>query len=227
VDLKLSESRAGGSGQAREPKRQRREKVDAQAREQILEAMLGACGELGYRAVTVKDVYERYGGYRVEFYNHFASKAECYAVAYELGIERLWRRLMRACEAAGDWASGLQAALGELAAFVSERSDIAAGLLVQARVAGGPAGAKRAEVLERLTCAVDGARRETSASRHSPPPITARFMVSAIEESVVSALARGVPEDFAAAVPSLAGLGVTFYFSGEAGRGKQEREGDC
>ena len=133
-------------------------------------------------------------------------------------MERLWRRLMRACEAADGWAGGLRAALEELAEFVGERSDLAAGLLVESHVAGGPAGAKRAEVVERLTRAVDGARRETSASRHSPPPITAGFIVSAIEESVVSALARGAPEDFAAAVPSLTWLAVYFYFGEEPGR---------
>lgn len=190
--------------------------AEAQAREQILETMLGACGELGYRAVTIKDVYQRYGGYRVEFYRHFGNKAECYAVAYETEVERLWRRLARACEAADDWPRGLRAALEELAEYVRERPDRAAGLLVEAHVAGGRAGTKRAEVVERLTRAVDGARRETSASRHSPPPITASFIVSAIEASVVNALACGAPEDFAAAVPSLTWLAVCLYFGEEA-----------
>jgi AcrR family transcriptional regulator len=229
----LSGTRAGGSGRSNseqreagaedllatgtprselEHQRRRREMADAQVREQILEAMLAACGELGYRAATVKDVYERYGGYRAEFYRHFANKAECYAAAYEAEMERLWRRLERTCEAAGEWSEGLRAALGELADFVSERPHRAAGLLVEAHIAGGPAGAKRAEVFERLTRAVDGARRETSASRHSPPPITASFIVSAIEESVVNALVSRAPENFAAAVPSLIWLAVYFYF---------------
>jgi AcrR family transcriptional regulator len=190
--------------------------AEAQVREQILEAMLEASGELGYRVVAVRDVYERYGGYRAEFYRHFTNKAECYAVAYEAEMERLWRRLERACEATDEWRDGLRAALGELADFVSERPHLAAGLLVAAHVAGGPAGAKRAEIFERLTRAVDGARRETSASRHSPPPITASFIVSAIEVSVVNALASGAPEDFTDAVPSLIWLAVYFYFGEEA-----------
>jgi AcrR family transcriptional regulator len=189
-----------------------REIAAAQVREQILEAVLRACGELGYQQTTVEDVYQRYGGYRLEFYNHFANKAECYAVAYEREIELLCRRLMRACEAAGDWRRGLRAALTELAAFVEEDGALATGLLVEAHIAPAPVRAKRAEVFERLTRAVDGARRETSASRHAPPPITAAFILSAIEESVVSALARGVPQDFAAAVPSLAWLGAFVYF---------------
>jgi hypothetical protein len=139
------------------------------------------------------------------------SKAECYAISYELEIERLERRLTRACNAAGGWSRGLQAALAELGAFVEENGDLAAGLLAEARLVQGPVRAKRAEVFERLTRAIDGARRETSASRHSPPPITAAFILSAIEESMVSALARGAPQDFIAATQSLAWLGRRLY----------------
>jgi AcrR family transcriptional regulator len=191
--------------------------AEARVREQILEAMLACCGERGYRAVTVKDVYQRYGGHRSEFYRHFASKAECYAVAYELGAERLWQRLIRSCEAADDWAGGLRAGLDELATYIGEDSRVAAGLLVEAHVAPGPVRAKRTEVLERLTRAVDGARRETSASRHSPPPITASFIVCAIEGSVVDALASGAPEKFAAAAPALRGLAESLYFGDQPG----------
>jgi AcrR family transcriptional regulator len=197
--------------------RRRRSAAEAQVREQILEAMLASCGELGYRAVTVKDVYQRYGGHRVEFYRHFANKAECYAIAYELGIEQLRDRLLRSCEAADGWAKGLRAALAELAVYVDEDSLIAAGLLVEAHVAPGPVKAKRTEVLERLTRAMDGARRETTPSRHSPPPITASFIVCAIEESVVDALARKAPKKFAAAVPALQELAECLYFGDQTG----------
>jgi hypothetical protein len=42
--------------------------ADAQVREQILEAVLRTCGELGYPRATVEDVCRAYGGYRLEFY---------------------------------------------------------------------------------------------------------------------------------------------------------------
>lgn len=202
----------GGPGS----QRLRREIAAAQVREQILDAVLAACGERGYRNVTVKDIYERYGGYRVEFYRHFDGKAECYEVAYAAEVDRLCRRVLRACEGAESWPAGVRAALEELAGFVADRREIATGVLVEAHVAGGAVRAKRAEVFERLTRAVDDARRETSASRHAPPPVTANFILSAIEESVVSALARGEPQAFAAAVPSLAWLATCLYFGDEA-----------
>jgi AcrR family transcriptional regulator len=193
----------------------------AQVREGILGGVLRACGELGYQRTTVEDIYRSYGGYRLEFYNHFASKAECYATAYETEIERLQRRLTRACRNAGSWREGFCQALAELADFIEEDNDLAAGLLVEGRVAPDPVRAQRTEALERLTRAVDSARRETSASRHSPPPVTpppvtATFIVNAIEESAVSALTRGVPREFIEAVPGLAWFGACLYFGKES-----------
>ena len=88
---------------------------------------------------------------------------------------------------------------------------------MEVHLARGPAQHKRVEVIERLSRAIDCARRET-ASRHSPPPITAAFMVSAIEESAAMALASGAPERFAAAVPELAHLVTAAYFGEKAAR---------
>lgn len=188
---------------------------DADPRQRILEAMLLTCGELGYREVSVQDVIDRYGGYRLQFYRHFASKGECYAVAYEEEIERLCSLLFEAARAKPSWRAGLRAGLRTLAAYVVERPTMAKGLLVEVHVAGGPALIKRLEVFERLTRAIDGARRETE-SRHSPPPVTATFMVGTIEATVTSALIKGDPQRFANAVPELARLVVAAYFDDEA-----------
>lgn len=190
---------------------------DAEMRERIMAAMLCACGELGYRKVAVRKVIERYGGNRVQFYREFGSKAECYAAAYAAEAERLGGTLLGAAAAEPSWRGGLRAALGELARFACERPLVARGLLVEVHVAGDPALAQRKEMSERLTRAIDGARRETE-SRHSPPPMTALFMVSAIDAAVCAALEKGEPQSFAAAVPELAQLVVTAYFGDEAGR---------
>ena len=187
----------------------------SEVRGQIMEAMLAACGELGYRKVSVRSVLARYDGYRVQFYREFGSKAECYATAYEAEAERLCGTLLGAAAAEPSWREGLRAALRELARFACERPTVARGILVEIHVAGEPALTKREELFERLTRAIDSARRETG-SRHSPPPMTAPFMVSAIEASVCAALERGDPGSFAAAVPELAGMVVGAYFGEEA-----------
>jgi AcrR family transcriptional regulator len=186
-------------------------------RRQIMEAMLICCGERGFRHVRVQDVIDRYGGYRVQFYRHFSSKADCYTAAYEAASEELCAALLGAGATAPSWREGLRATLRKLAAVARERPLWTRGVLVEVHVACGAAMTKRVEVIERLSRAIDSARHETE-SRHSPPPITAAFIVSAIEESVGTALANGAPERFAEAVPQLVYLAVAAYFGEESAR---------
>jgi AcrR family transcriptional regulator len=180
-------------------------------------------GEVGYRKLTVARVMGRSGVGRSGFYRRFANRHEAYLAGYEAGIEELGGRLLEAGRSTPGWAEGLRAALEQLAGFVAREPNYADGLLAQVHVAGGAALDKRKEVSERLSRAVDSARRETHPSRHSPPPIAAEFIVSAIEQSVISAIGRGVPEEFATTVPELVDLGVSTYFGpekrGEAGAG--------
>lgn len=192
-----------------------RERQSSELRERIMEAMLASCGELGYRSVSVQDVIDRYDGYRVQFYRHFSSKAECYAAAYEFEAERRLARMVRAASAEAGWRPAMRAALREFADFVCEHRLMARGLLAEVHVAGGPAMSKRTEMLERLTVAIDEARHAPD-STHSPPPVTATFMVGAVESAVVSALVNDQPESFAAAVPELAQMIVAAYFGDEA-----------
>lgn len=176
--------------------------------------MLLVCGELGFRQVTVQAVLERYGGNRGQFYRHFANLGECYGVAYEVEAEHLCQEILRAGAAESTWRRGLRAALDALANFARQRPLAARALLIDVHIAGGPAMVKRKEMFERLSHAIDSARRETE-SRHSPPPLTALFMVSAIEASMVSALLSGEPERFEEAVPELAEVVAAAYFDDE------------
>ncbi len=184
---------------------------EPELRERIMAAALSTSGELGFRRMTVRAVIERYDGYRLQFYTHYASAAECYAVAHAVHLERLERRLLDAGAAAESWRAGLRAALTELAGFARSDPALARGLLLEVHVAGEPALVRRQEALERLSRALDSARRETG-SRHSPPPLTAPFMVSAIESAVVRALASREPERFARSIPELERLVSAAYF---------------
>src|ERR1700712_1975733 len=85
---------------------------DDPVRAEIMEAMLLACGELGYREVAIKDVLERYGGHRVQFWQNFASKEDCFALAYATWTDRLVAELLEAAAGGDDWRRGVRAALG-------------------------------------------------------------------------------------------------------------------
>jgi AcrR family transcriptional regulator len=203
-------------GRALERLRAGERESDGQAARRLARAAVEVSGEVGYRKLTVALILERGGVGRTAFYRQFSDRHEAYLAGYQPGIDALADRLLEAGRGAASWPDGLRAALDRLAAFAIGEPNYAAGLLAQVHVAGGAALDKRKEVSERLSRAVDGARRETHPSRHSPPPIAAEFIVSAIEQSVISAVGRGVPEEFAEAVPELVFLASSTYF-GPAG----------
>jgi AcrR family transcriptional regulator len=207
-----------GAGRGGAPQRRPLAEVRKEARgrpsplrEQIMDTTLRASAELGYRNLSVAAVVQRYGGHRGQFYKQFANLGESYATAHAAHAERLQRRLLSAAATASSWRAGLHAALEELGSFANAQPLLANGLLIQVHVAGGPALTRRKEVLERLSRALDSARRETR-SRHSPPPLAAPFMVSAIEAAVVRALVKEKPEELRKALPELEPLISSVYF---------------
>jgi AcrR family transcriptional regulator len=174
-------------------------------------AALQASGEIGYRHLTVQRILDRGEVSRGVFYKTFADKDECYAQGYALAIELLERDVLDRGAAGADWIAGFRAALEELAGFLDCEPLLAKGLLAEVHVAGGAAMTKRKEVFERLSRAIDTARREND-SRHSPPPITAAFILSAIEAAVVRSFIASEPRDFAADVPGLVHVAAAVYF---------------
>jgi len=182
--------------------REEQTRGDLEIRGQIMDAMLVCCGEVGYRRVAVERVYRRYGGYRSQFYRHFGGKAECFLAAYESEADALGAELLAFARADGDPRQRLQGALGRLAAYAQAEPAKAKAVFFEVHVAGAAALRKRREVIERLTRALDRACRKKD-SCHSPPPITAEFMISAVDQALSSALLAGEPERFRESVPDL------------------------
>lgn len=186
---------------------------DMARRRQFQLAALEATGEVGYRQLTVEGILDRTPLSRSRFYRMYADQEACYAGAYALASDRLATALLHAGEGEA-WLAAFQAALVKLTGFMAAEPLVAKGVLTEVHVAGGAALTKRNEVFERLSRAVDAARRENK-SRHSPPPVTASFILGAIEAAVMRALARQDPSDFAAALPDLTYLATVLYFGEE------------
>lgn len=163
---------------------------DDPVRASILEAMLAATGELGYREVAVSDVLERYGGHRVQFWQRFASKEDCFAAAYAIWADRLATELLTAALAEGDWRRGMRAGLVALFRFVDAHPDVTRALLIEVEVAGGSALSTREGMIERLGEAID-AGREQAAPEEQPPPLTGIFVAGGIANYVSEQLASG------------------------------------
>jgi AcrR family transcriptional regulator len=179
--------------------------------EGVLEAMLLTVGARGYDQTTVQEVVERSGVSRDHFQRRFGGKEECFGQAYEAAADRLCEELLQAARAAATWRLGLRAALAELLRTVAEQPLLAKALLIEVRAARGTAWAKHQQVAERLLAAVDSARSEPDALP-STSPMTAGFMVGAIEESISLEIGAGRTATVERLLPDLAHLVVLNYF---------------
>ncbi len=185
------------------------------ARERLLEAMLLVSGERGFEHISVQDVIERARASRATFYKHFEDKEDCFAQAYRDAADWLGQRLIGVAKRQPSWRQGLRAGMAELLEFCANQPALARALLVEAHVAGGAALEQHDLLMERLSSAIDSARREIP-SRQAPPPVTATFMVGAIETLVRAKLMSDEPETAPEMLPGLLHFVVMQYFGEDA-----------
>ena len=185
------------------------------ARQRLLEAMLVASGELGYEQVAVRHVIERGKTSRATFYKNFEDREDCFAQAHRDACDWLYRRLVGAAKRQPSWREGLRAAMAELLEFCANQPAIAKALLVEVHAAGEQALAQRRDLMERLSRALDGARREIP-SRQAPPPVTSTFIVGAIDTLVSAKLMDDDAERAPEMLPGLLHFVVMQYFGEDA-----------
>jgi AcrR family transcriptional regulator len=188
---------------------------DSSARRRFGLAALEISGEEGYRKLTVERILGRAELGRESFYGCFENAQSCYAIAYGDTAEELVSELLGLAYQEDGWRSGMRAALAGLGKFLEAEPMLARGMLLQVHVAGGAAIVKRDEVFERLSRAIDTARRE-NASRHSPPPIAAPVILNAVEAAASKHLRVEEPSRFAESIPDLLFLATAIYFGREA-----------
>jgi AcrR family transcriptional regulator len=185
------------------------------ARERLLEAMLAVSGERGYEQVAVRDVIERARTSRATFYKYFDDREDCFAQAQHDAGEWLYARMIGAAGRQPGWREGLRAALAELLEFCATQPALARALLVESHSAGERAASQRRDLMERLSHALDGARREIP-SRQAPPPVASTFIVGAIDSLVSAKLMDGDAERAPEMLPGLLYFVVMQYFGESA-----------
>jgi len=177
----------------------------------VHEAMLLTAGAVGYEATTLQEVAQRAGVSPSSFQRRYGGRDECFAVAYEAAAEELVERLLEAGRQAPNWRAGLRAALRELLRFVAEQPLLAKALILEVRAARGDAWLEHQQLVDRLVAAIDSAREQPGALT-SASPMTAGFMVGAIEESIALEIGSGRAEEAERLLPDLAHLVVLNYF---------------
>lgn len=191
---------------------------DARKRRILEVAALEASGEVGYQRLTTEAIVARADLDLETFHRHFATASACYASAYAITVDELVAGLVDSTRSEMSWVEGMRAALDRVGRFLQAEPLLARGILLEVYAAGGAAVVKHDEVFERLSRAIDTARRETE-PRHSPPPIAATLILSMIE-AAASRWLREEPASFTEAIPDLLYLAVFFYF----GREEAERQ---
>jgi AcrR family transcriptional regulator len=189
----------------------RKSDPESGTKRRICETMLEVVGDLGYLRATVDDVIARGACSRTGFYRHFADKEECCEIAYRFEAEQLVGKMLAPCESGSDWTEGLIGALRAALGFAAEHPARARGLLVLGQVAESDMAAAQQQLFERLTHALDRARR-LPGSRHSAPPLTATMMIGAVETLVRGMLVSGEATQAPELLGDLTYLIVQSYF---------------
>lgn len=156
-------------------------------RQKILLAMLAVVGEQGYERASVQAVLERAELYRQAFYDHFSSKEDCFAAAYEeaaTGVEAE----VQAAAGDGSWEDQLRAGLGRLLELFDGDPALGRALLVEVHPAGGQPLARRQRAMRR---AADFLARGGGEGLGETPVLTPEATAAGIHAVLHTRLASG------------------------------------
>ncbi len=166
-----------------------RDEVLASQRGRMIAAMAETVAAKGYAATTVADVVARAGVSRKTFYEHFADREECFLAAYDAAVDAVFGAVaerVAAGEPAGDdWRARVCAGVRAYLEALASEPAFARTFLVEVRVAGPRAQARRAEVHDRF---VDFLRSQSTLARQDHP------WLPAVPDTVYAAIVGGMDE---------------------------------
>lgn len=173
-------------------------------------AMMEAVGEMGYVATTVSEVVARAGVSRKAFYEHFASKEECFLAAYDMIVGEGRRQVARAYRGADARYDPLDGAIRALfQAAINNPGVLRVAMIDIAAL--GPPGIERRErgireygqlVHEGLKAANDGG---------SLPETTLRAITGGVNRVLAASLRAGRRAKPLELVPDLVRWAHTYY----------------
>ncbi|MGC1166788.1 MAG: TetR/AcrR family transcriptional regulator [Solirubrobacterales bacterium] len=113
-----------------------REFVAHNQRERLIAGLAEAIAENGYAGTTIAHITRHAAVSRRTFYEHFASKDECFVAAYDTVMAELRERVGRAFEEEDDWPHAVKGGIGAMLAFLAAEPNLARLSMVEALVAG-------------------------------------------------------------------------------------------
>ncbi len=102
-----------------------REFIAHNQRERLIAGLAEAVAEHGYGGTTIAHITRHAAVSRRTFYEHFASKDECFVAAYEIVMERLREQVEAGFEQSEDWPHAVKSGLAAMLAFLAAEPNLA------------------------------------------------------------------------------------------------------
>jgi AcrR family transcriptional regulator len=174
-----------------------RTEVVALQRRRILDGLAAALVYHGYEDTKITDIVELAGVSRPTFYEHFEGKEQCFAAAYEDGVERVSDAVEAAARGERGWPARLSAGLAAGLGFLAANPQLAHLLLVESQAAARPARFEHERTLSRLARALRRPSSELAADTALSEEIArllAGGLVSLLSGRVLAGEAERLPD---------------------------------
>ena len=158
-----------------------REFVVHNQRERLISGVAEAIAENGYASTTIAHITRHAAVSRRTFYEHFASKDECFVAAYDTVMEQLRERVSAAFDEQDDWPHAIRAGISAMLGFLAVEPNLARLSMVESLVAG-------PVVVERYDAAIKGLVPYFEAGREGRPPEVLARLSPTTEEALVGGM---------------------------------------
>ena len=193
-----------------------REFVVHNQRERLVAGLAEAIAENGYSGTTIAHITRHAAVSRRTFYEHFASKDECFVAAYDTVMAELQERVTQGFEEADDWPHSVRAGIAAMLSFLAAEPHLARLCMVEALVAG-------PVVVERYDAAIKSFVPYFQSGREGRSPEVLARLSPTTEEALVGGMVSlisrriiaGKTEDLDELLPDLVEFTLTPYLGSE------------
>jgi AcrR family transcriptional regulator len=158
-----------------------REFVVHNQRERLVAGLAEAIAENGYSGTTIAHITKHAAVSRRTFYEHFASKDECFVAAYDTVMNELRERVTKGFEEADDWPHAVRDGIAAMLEFLAAEPHLARLCMVEALVAG-------PVVVERYDAAIQSFVPYFQSGREGRPPEVLARLSPTTEEALVGGM---------------------------------------